>query len=48
MEDAVPMHVFNRFQQLVDVEFDPRLRQVIRPPFDGFIEVHLHKLKDKG
>ncbi len=46
VEDAVPMHVFDRLQQLINVEFYSRLRQVIGPALNGLIEVHLHEVED--
>ena len=47
MEDAVPMHVFNRFQKLINVELYSRLRKVVCAAFDGLIEVHLHEFEDQ-
>jgi len=45
MENAVFMHVVDRLQHLVQVELDPLFRQMIPPSFDGFIHIHIHKLK---
>jgi hypothetical protein len=46
VKNAIPMHVFNCFEQLIDIKFYPLLRQVVGPPFYGFIQVHLHEFKD--
>lgn len=48
MENAVFVHVLDRFEQLVDVEFDAGFWQVRSPPLDGFVEVHFHELEDEG
>ena len=48
MENSVPMHVLNRLQQLVDVEFDAGLGQVRRAALDRLVQVHLHDLEDQG
>ena len=46
MEDSIPMHVLDGLEQLVHVELDAGLGQVRCSSFYGFIEVHLHELKD--
>ena len=48
MKDSIPVHVLDCLQQLVDVVFHSRLRQVVRSPLDGFIQVHFHELKDES
>ena len=47
MENAVPVHVLNSLQQLIDVILNSLLRQVVCASFDSFIQVHLHELKDQ-
>ena len=41
------MHVFNRFQELINVELYSRLRKIVCAAFDGLIEVHLHEFEDQ-
>ena len=48
MKDPVPVHMLDGLQQLVDVVLHSRLRQVVRPPLNGFIQVHLHELEYEG
>ena len=48
VEDSISVHVLDCLQQLVDVGLDSRLRQVVWPAFDGFIQIHFHYLKDEG
>ena len=46
MEDAIPVHVVDRLQQLEHVELDPRLGYVMPPPFDCVIHIHVHEFED--
>lgn len=48
MEDAVAMHMVNRFHQLVDVKFNSVLWEIVRAAFDRLVHIHVHELKDKG
>ena len=45
MEDAIPVHVVDRLQQLEHVELDPRLGYVMPPPFDCVIHIHVHEFE---
>lgn len=47
VEDSIAVHVFDGFQQLVDVVFDSGLGQVVLATFDGFVQVHVHYLEDE-
>lgn len=42
------MHVFNGFDELEHIVFDPLLRKVIRPSLDGFVHILLHEFEDEG
>mmetsp|Transcript_95509 Transcript_95509/g.292121 ORF Transcript_95509/g.292121 Transcript_95509/m.292121 type:complete len:343 (-) Transcript_95509:290-1318(-) len=42
VENAVPVHMVKSLQQLVNVLLDLLLRQVVSPPFDGLVQVHVH------
>ena len=46
MEDPIPVHVIDRFQQLEHVELDPCLGYVMAPPFDRIVHIHVHELED--
>lgn len=45
VENSVPMHVLNRFQELVNVRLNFLLWQVTLFSFDRFVQIHLHNLK---
>ena len=45
VEDTIAMHVVDGLEDLVDVELDPLLGQVVPPPFDRLVHVHVHQLK---
>ena len=48
MEDAVPVHVVDRLENLVHVELDALLWQVVPPPLYRLIHVHVHQFEDEG
>lgn len=48
MEDAISVHVFYGFEELIHVELDAGLGQVRRSPLDGFIKVHLHEFENQS
>ena len=45
VENAIPVHMLNGLQQLVDVELASVLGQVVCAALDSFIQVHLHQLE---
>jgi hypothetical protein len=47
VKNAVPMHVFDGFHELVNVVLDSSLRQVALAAFDGFVQIHFHYLEDE-
>ena len=47
MEDAVPVHVVHRLEQLVHVDLDPCLGKVLTAAADELIDVHVHELEDE-
>ena len=44
---TVAVHVVHRLDQLVHVAPDPVLRQVVPPPADQLVDVHVHQLEDE-
>ena len=48
MEDAVSVHVFDGFEKLVNVKLYSIFGQVIGPPLDCFVQVHLHNFEHKS
>ena len=40
--------MFDRLEQLINVEFDAGLGQVSRSTLDSLVKVHLHELEDEG
>ena len=47
MKNAVPVHMFNRLQQLKHIVLDKSRIQVFLPPLDVLVHVAFHKLKDQ-
>ena len=47
MEYAVAMHVVHSLDQLVHVALNPCLRQILPPPTDKLVDIHIHELEDK-
>lgn len=47
VEDAVAVHVFNGFQQLVNVVLDFGFSQIGRSALNGLVQVHLHDFEDE-
>ena len=45
MENAVPVHVIDRLQQLIHVVLDSIFRQVVSAALYGIVEIHVHQLK---
>lgn len=45
VEDAVAVHVVHALHELVHVVLDPVLCNVVPPPSDELIDVHVHQLK---
>ena len=41
------MHVVHRLEQLIHVVLDALLLQVLPPPTDELIDVHIHQLEDQ-
>lgn len=48
VEDAVSVHVVNRFDKLVHVVLHSVLRQVVPFAFDSVVHVHIHQLENQG
>ena len=48
VENAVSMHVFYGFQELIDVELDTGLWQIRRSTLDCLIQIHFHELEDES
>jgi len=48
MKNTVLVHVVDRLNDLVHVEFDSLFGQVMSSALDGFIHVHVHQFKDEG
>ena len=46
VKNSVSVHVFDSFEQLIDVELDSRLRQIGRASLDCFVKIHFHELED--
>lgn len=47
VENPVTVHMLDSLQKLVNPHLDLCFWEVVGPPFDRFVEVHLHELKDK-
>ena len=47
VEDAVAVHVVHALEQLVHVILDALLLQVLPPPADELVDVHVHQLEDE-
>ena len=47
MEDAVAVHVVHGLEKLVHVHLDARLGEVVPPPTDELVYVHVHQLEDE-
>ena len=48
MENSISVHVFNRLEQLINVELDAGFGQVCCSSLDSLVKVHFHELKDEG
>jgi len=48
VEDAVSVHVVNRFDKLVHIVLNSVLRQVMPFAFDSIVHVHVHQLEHEG
>ena len=48
MENAVSMHVINRFNELVHVILDSIFWEITASTLDSVIHVHIHQLEDQG
>jgi hypothetical protein len=46
MEDAVAVHVIHRLDELIHVALHAVLGDVVPPPADELVNVHVHELKD--
>ena len=47
VEDAVSVHVFDSFENLVSLLLNLRLWDVVLSPVNGVIEIAVHELEDK-
>jgi hypothetical protein len=48
VEDAVAVHVVHGLHQLVHVVLQPLLPDVVPPPADELVDVHVHQLEHQG
>mmetsp|Transcript_111919 Transcript_111919/g.321526 ORF Transcript_111919/g.321526 Transcript_111919/m.321526 type:complete len:333 (-) Transcript_111919:212-1210(-) len=48
VEDAVPVHVVQGLEHLIHVMLHLLLREVMAPPLDCLVHVHVHELEDEG
>lgn len=46
MIDAVPMHMINRFHQLIHLIFDPILWKIVSLSLNCIIQIHIHELEN--
>lgn len=46
MKDSIPVEVIYGLQKLVHVVFYAIFGQVVSPPLDSIIKVHVHQLED--
>jgi len=42
------MHMVYRLQQLISVVLDPLFWQIVHPPLNRIIQVHVHEFEDEG
>jgi hypothetical protein len=45
---AVAMHMLDSFKQLIYVRLHTSFGQIVRPSFNGLIQIHVHNLEDKS
>ena len=45
---SISVHVLNRLEELIDVEFDSRFWQVSCASLDCLVQIHLHELENKS
>ena len=48
VEDSIPMHVVDTFNQLIHIVFHSVLWEVVTLALDGVVEVHVHEFKNES
>ena len=48
VKNSISVHVLNRLEELIDVEFDSRFRQVRCSTLDCLVQIHLHELENES